>query len=519
MDDTSTSLPRHGRAVAVAAALLGLGVAWWLSAHDLINVYGDGVAHLNIARKVVDAAPGTSLWTHYVQLGSPWLPVQHVLMLPFVWIDGLWRSGWAGTIPSLACYVVAVWCTHRLAYDLFDDAGEAREHVALLSAVCVGLNPSVLYLAAAPMTEVPFLAILVACSWTLLRWSRDGRVASLVIAAVCVAVATLTRYEGWALVPAGALVVVVCARGPLVDRARAGAIWTGVAALGILYWLWHNHAIAGDPLEFVRGPYSARAVFERANLGWAAVSVGQPVKSVGWALVTLAVVAGPLLVALGAAGGIARAISRGRDLARDLPAWLVAVPFAFLVFSLFRGEVQIAPFAAVALLNVRYGVPHVAALALLVGALAVRLSGRRAAVPVLLALVIGQNVWLLGEGFSQVAVCQEAIRNSRNSSEWRERDDVAVWLAAHPPAGRTLLHSGDLGPVVPRSGLTFSRIIHDGSQAWGEWVATRRLPGDVTTVVARRGDEVLTRLSDDPEFSANFVESFATGPFVVFSRN
>ena len=119
MDDSPTALPRHGRAVATAAALLGLAVAIWLSAHDLINVYGDGVAHLNIARKVVDAAPGTSLWTHYVQLGSPWLPVQHVLMLPFVWIDPLWRSGWAGTIPSLASYVLAVWCTYRLAFDLF----------------------------------------------------------------------------------------------------------------------------------------------------------------------------------------------------------------------------------------------------------------------------------------------------------------------------------------------------------------------------------------------------------------
>ena len=517
MDDTPTALPRHGRAVAAAAVLLGLAIAIWLSAHDLINVYGDGVAHLNIARKVVDAAPGTSLWTHYVQLGSPWLPVQHVLMLPFVWIDPLWRSGWAGTIPSLACYVLAVWCTYRLAFDLFDDAADNRESVALLSAATLAFNPSVLYLASAPMTELPFLAVLVASSWTLLRWARDGRLSSLAIAAACVAIATLTRYEGWALVPAGAMIVIACARGPVRDRARDAAIWTGLASLGIAYWLWHNYSIAGDPLEFVRGPYSARAVFERANLGWAAVSVGQPIKSLGWALLTVTVVAGPPVVALGLSGAVARAISRGRALTRDLPAILLAVPFAFLVFSLFRGEVQIAPFAAVALLNVRYGVAHVAMLAILVGAFAVRLAGRRFALHVLFAVVVAQNVWLLSEGFSQVAVCQEAIRNSRNSSEWRERAEVADWLSAHPPAGRTLLHSGDLGPVVPRSGLTFSRIIHDGSPAWGEWVASGRLPEDVTTVVARREDEVLRRLSADPEFAVRYHEAFVSGPFVVFT--
>lgn len=519
MNDSATALPRHGRAVAATALLLGLAVAIWLSSHDLVNVYGDGVAHLNIARKVVDAAPGTPLWTHYVQLGSPWLPVQHVLMLPFVWIDPLWRSGWAGTIPSLACYVLAVWCTYRLAFDLFDDAGDARESVALLSAATLGLNPSVLYLAAAPMTEVPFLAVLVASAWTLLRWARDGRLSALAVAAGCVAIATLTRYEGWALVPAGALIVCVCARGTMRDRARDATIWTAVASTGIAYWLWHNYSIAGDPLEFVRGPYSARAVFERANLGWAAVSVGQPFKSFGWALLTVAVVAGPLAVALGLTGAIARASSRGRALFRDLPVALLAVPFSFLVLSLYRGEVQIAPFAAVALLNVRYGVAHVAILAILVGALAVRCAGRRYGLPILVAIVVAQNVWLLSEGFSQVAVCQEAIRNSRNSTEWKERADVAGWLEAHPPAGRTLLHSGDLGPVVPRSGLTFSRIIHDGSPAWGEWVASGRLPDDVTTVVARRGDEVMRRLAEDPEFAGRYREAFASGPFVVFTAN
>ncbi len=518
MDDSPTALPRHGRAVATAAALLGLAVAIWLSAHDLINVYGDGVAHLNIARKVVDAAPGTSLWTHYVQLGSPWLPVQHVLMLPFVWIDPLWRSGWAGTIPSLASYVLAVWCTYRLAFDLFDDAADNRETVAMLAAVTLAINPSVLYLAAAPMTELPFLAVLVASAWTLLRWARDGRPLSLAISAACVAIATLTRYEGWALVPAGALLVIVSARGPLRDRARDAAIWTELASLGIAYWLWHNYSIAGDPLEFVRGPYSARAVFERANLGWAAVSVGQPLKSFAWALVTVTVVAGPPVVALGLSGAIARSIARGRALVRDVPAVLLAVPFAFLVFSLFRGEVQIAPFAAVALLNIRYGVAHVAMLAILVGALGVRFAARRFALPILFAVVVAQNVWLLSEGFSQVAVCQEAIRNSRNSSEWKERAEVAEWLVAHPPSGRTLLHSGDLGPVVPRSGLTFSRIVHDGSPAWGEWVATGHLPEDVTTVVARRDDEVLRRLSADPGFTVQFHEAFVAGPFVVFSR-
>ena len=55
-------------AVSVAAFLY-----FFLS--GMTNVYGDGVAHVNIARKVVDSAD-VSLRQRYIQIGSPWLPVQ-----------------------------------------------------------------------------------------------------------------------------------------------------------------------------------------------------------------------------------------------------------------------------------------------------------------------------------------------------------------------------------------------------------------------------------------------------------
>lgn len=520
-----SAVPRYGRIVAITAAVLGLAAAVWLSANDLMNVAGDGIAHLNIARKVVDAAPGTPLWSRYAQLGSPWLPVQHVSMLPLVWIDPLWRSGWAGAIPSLAAFVVAAWATYRLAFDVFDGDGDrVREPAALLAAGVVALNPSTLFLAATPMTELPFLAALVTSAWTLDRWAREPGPGRLAASALCIAVATLTRYEGWALVPAGAIAVAVAARGGRASLVRDAIAWTLLAASGIAFWLWHNHAVAGDPLAFVRGPYSARAVFERADLGWAAVSTGQPGRSLGWALLTVAVVVGPLTVALAIAGGGARVLARGRSpdrwrsLARDLPAALLVVPFAFLAFSLYRGEVQIAPLAAVALLNVRYGVPHIAALGLLVAALGARFGARRAFVPALAGLVLLQNLWLVSEGFSHLAVCQEPIRNNRNAAEWRERYDLAAWLAAHPPPGRVLLHSGDLGPVVPRSGLTFARVVHDGSVAWGEWVASSALPGDVSTVVFRSGDEVHTRLGSDPGFATAFQLAHRAGPFEIWTR-
>jgi hypothetical protein len=494
--------------VLAVAAVVGLVSAIYLSSRGLTNLYGDGIAHLNIARKMVDARDA-GLWERYVQLGSPWLPLPHVAMLPFVWSDRMWRTGWAGVVPSLAAYVAAAWLLYRLAFATYE-----REGAAVLAAGTFALDPSVLYMASTPMTEVPFAALVLASAYLTTSWQRDGGRSRgrLVLAAAAVAALTLTRYEGWALVPAGALVVALASGRRRRGRALDVAVWLAVASTGPLYWLWHNWAIFGDPLWFYRGPYSARAIFasQESRLGWAGFVVGNPVAALGWALLTVAVVAGPIPLAGAAAGLAARVWARGRALAKDAPAALALVPFAFLVYSLFRGEVQIYPLAALALLNVRYGVPHVAAVGLLLPALA-RGARAKAILVALAAAAALQYAVLVREGPSQLAVCQEAIRNSRNTGPWRDRARLAAWLAEHPPEGLVLMYTGDLGPVVPASGLNFSQIVHEGTREWNEWSATGVLPAGVTTIVMRDGDPVWTRLHDDPDFARNFARVYRDG--------
>src|SRR4051812_19767499 len=77
--------PHTGTTFAPAAAMfssllvLGALAAWCSFANGWILYYGDAEAHLNIARRVIDSrTPG------YEQIGTVWLPLPHVLMLPFV---------------------------------------------------------------------------------------------------------------------------------------------------------------------------------------------------------------------------------------------------------------------------------------------------------------------------------------------------------------------------------------------------------------------------------------------------
>ena len=76
----TTALPdRSAARVAAAAVLVSLfAFLYYLHQNDLL-LYGDAVAHINIARRVFDSqTPGL------LQLGTVWLPLPHLLMIPFI---------------------------------------------------------------------------------------------------------------------------------------------------------------------------------------------------------------------------------------------------------------------------------------------------------------------------------------------------------------------------------------------------------------------------------------------------
>ena len=74
-----------------------------------ILLYGDAVAHINIARRVFDSrTPGL------LQLGTVWLPLPHLLMIPFLLSRWLWQTGIGGSIPSMVAYVFGVAGIFRL---------------------------------------------------------------------------------------------------------------------------------------------------------------------------------------------------------------------------------------------------------------------------------------------------------------------------------------------------------------------------------------------------------------------
>lgn len=510
--------------VALIAAIVSVVSFFYLFSNGMTNVYGDGVAHVNIARKVVDS-PDSSLWQRYIQIGSPWLPLQTVLMLPLVANDWMWRTGAAGSVISMISLIVAAVFLYLFAKIFY--RGEDGIAKKALPAVSVGIllfNPSVLYLQSTPMSELLFMAALAAAVYTLQRWLDDQTLKRLALGALIMTVAALARYEAWAVAALSVPLVTLTTNGNWPTKLKSGAIYSALVTIGPIYWLWHNWAIYGNAFEFLTGPNSARGLYlqNRANLGWSALFVGHPALDVLTIATAAAVCAGPFALLLGFAGFVSWLLKRKRTTSLQWPVLLLIVPFFFHVLSLYRGEIQIFPLSAFGLLNVRYGLPHLVGLALFAPAVVTLFKGKamRWAIVGVCSIIVLQYGYLISDGMSQLAVYQEGYRNGVNSKPARERAQVATFLRDNPPSRMTLMYTGALGPVVSQGGMSFSKIIHEGTARWYQLVDG--IPEDINTVIVQQGDPLDLRLTASATLSSDlasrFQEQLSVGNIRVLAR-
>jgi hypothetical protein len=509
-------------AVLLAASVLSISSFLYFFDRGMTNVYGDGVAHTNIARKVVDH-PDDSLWQRYIQIGTPWLPLQTMLMLPLVSIDSMWRSGAAGSIVSMLFFVLASCALYKLASLFYrDEDPRWKKRLPALTLAIFALNPSALYMQTTPMSELVFMGALAIAVYLLQRWAFDQTRKNLLLAALAMTLATLSRYEAWPVAAASALIVAALSSGRLIEKFKHSSVYCAIALTGPGYWLWHNRAIYGNAFEFLTGPHSARGIFlqNEANLGWSRIFVGNAALDLLLMTATVAVIIGPLVLLLSAAGFLKVTVSRRRGLIRCLPSMLLIIPFFFHTMSLYRGEIQIFPLSAFGLLNVRYGLPHLLAFALFAPATLTFFTrrGRNFALMVFISIAGLQYGLLISDGPSQIAVYQEGYRNGVNSRPARERSRAASLLRDAPPDPIILMTTGSLGPVVSKSGMRFSDIIHEGTIRWH--AIESEIPADVSTVIVEEGDLLDRRIVESArlveDFRSRFRQIHQIGPIRIY---
>lgn len=523
---TTLAKPRWDRetllvgGLAGAASLLSFLVYFHYNA---ILLYGDAVAHINIARRVFDSrTPGL------LQLGTVWLPLPHLLMIPFLLWDWAWRTGVGGSIPSLVAYVAGVMGIFRLvrgAFHLDSEPDHASRIAAWLAAMIYAANPNLVYLQTTAMTETLYLAFF---AWTVVFFSEFVRGAfeedqterragarALLKCGLCAAGGALTRYDGWFLAAVMILIAAVCVSKAPTLRPRLGwslGAFILLAAIAPVGWLVYNGTIYGNPLEFADGPYSARAIEQKtARPGYpphpgarnleaarayffksAEINVAAPKWQKVWVVLLLA--------------GSVMAVPFGRRLRPLLLLWL---PLPFYVLSIAYGGVPIFlpvwwPFSYY---NLRYGLQLLPAFAVFIACLTYFLVrfvpgvvGKTVIALPIFALVVASyaGVWR-----AQPVCVREAWANSR--SRVALESQLADHLQALPSDATLLMYLGDHAGAVQRAGIPLRRVIYEGNhRTWirpsdpqGLWERALAAPADLAAyALAIDGDPVWAALHD-----------------------
>jgi hypothetical protein len=455
-------------AVVALLAVLSAGAVWFFYRGGQLLWYGDAEAHLNIARRVVDSrTPG------YEQLGTVWLPLPHVLMLPFVGDGWLWQSGLAGSFPSAGAYVLAGLFLFLAVRRVF--GGNAPAWAAML---LLALNPNLLYLQSTAMTEPLFLACLMALFYFSVRFRDTQGWGALVAAALAAMAATLTRYEGWFVLPFATLYVLFAARR---RRFAAAAVFAALAALGPLYWLAYNRYYFGDFLAFYEGPWSARTI----QGGKSYPGRGDWHTAVLYYRTAARLAAGAPLFWMGLAGAFAALARRAL-----WPLLLLALPPVFYVWSLHSAgtPIFVPTLWPNTYYNTRYGLALLPLLAFACAALVTFVPVRAKRWAVLALVVAGMSPWLIEHRPDAWVTWKESEVNSRARRDWTAQAARYLGPRYHLGAG-IYTGFGDLTAIYRTMGIPLRETLTGDNEP--HWMAAFARPDLFLRdewVVARGGD-------------------------------
>lgn len=483
--------------------------------NDVIVTYGDAESHLNIAKRVIHSiTPGAA------QLGGIWLPIPHLLLVPFVSIDWLWRTGLAGSIVSGISFIIAGIYLYKTTLLL-----TKNKAVSFISFLVFALNPNVLYLQATPMTEVVLIMFFILSTYYYIQFVMDrSNILMLIIAAFFTFCATLTRYDGWFLAVYQALGIgllyVPTLKKDWSQLEGKVLMFSTLAFFGIGLWFLWGRLILGDALYFTSSEFSARTQqinwYERGELP----SYHNIVSAFSYYFITAMSNTGVIFY-LGSLFGFILYLRKKFTLQTLIIAGTLVVPFIFNVITLFLGQsVIFIPHLTPVdfewrLFNVRYGVMMAPTVALFFAYLFQYKSPLKRGILVILCIA---QAGLFLVGYSKIVSLADGTEGLSKS----KRPDAERWIRDNYDEGLVLMDDYARTISVVRSGIPMQNIIYIGNQEY--WTESFVEPEKYATwIVMQRDDSVWTGIYDDPHNQGRLFKYFQkvyTSPdILIFKRN
>jgi hypothetical protein len=331
--------------VAVIAALISVNAFLVTLSRDQTFVHIDAIAHVNKGRGLID-----NFELGLRNLGTVWLPLPHLLIAPLASIDVLWRSGAAGSLISVGCFIGT-----SVFLFLIGSAWTGSRIAGWVAFMLFALNPRLIYFFTTPENEPLMIFCSTGLLYYLVRWTQEESWSDLALAALFAFGGTWTRYEGWALAAVACIVVSIVTK---TRRVAVTILFMGAAVLGPMLWMLFNMIYFDDPLMFAYGIGSAQVNDTGKTYG----TSGKLVESFMRYFIDVAYSVNPGVLWLGVAGFVfALFLLRHRNWRPTLVLLAgCAALFGFYSLNLYTGNISIllpgiVPNDPESTYNVRYG--------------------------------------------------------------------------------------------------------------------------------------------------------------------
>lgn len=423
--------------------------------------YNDARSHLDIGRRVVEGLkPGLA------QIGSVWLPLPHLLMIPTIWSDFFWHTGLSGAIQSMASFVA----TGILIYLFLKQLG-----VTLLGRIVgvavFALNLNILYLQSTAMTELLLIATMTAAAYQLFIWQKYSKIIDLIYSAFFVMMATLVRYDGWFLFVWAAAIVGILSFFKKGRKAVEGTtiFYSTLAGFGIFLWFLWNLLIFKDPLYFAFGEYSAHAQQQQLAAAGVLATENNLALSTKVYLYSLFYNSYTLHLLLATLGACVFLLDRKIKENTKIAVSALFAPLVFNILALFLGfsVLFVQGISGNTWFNVRYGVMLAPTIAIFAGYLIYR-SGN------LKWLFIG--LLFMVTTFSFLNHDAVTIDDATVGSSQKNVSEVSGWIKnnAKDKEGFVLISAASHDAIIFSSSLPMSKFIHEGTGNY--WTAATSSP-------------------------------------------
>lgn len=477
--------------------------------------YADSISHMMIARRIIDSpTPGIS------QMGGVWPPLPHLLALPFVWNDWIYYSGIAGSVISMASYLVVLVFTYRIAKLL--GCGPVA---SLLAAGIMAINPNMRYMQSISMTELPLLCGIVLAVYFLLRWSQTESVWHMTGLIGSVLFASATRYEGWALWAAvfvAIAYVTIRQRWNSAKRLDYGIYYLVFAGFFIPLWaVWNKVIVQTGWLGFTDSEYAASSNWVTSS----EPSNGHPWIAIKTYWYAMSNIGGQPLLLLSLAGLVCFLL---RDRLRPHTSGVLVLiyPAPFFALMLWSGQRPLhVPQVDGEMYNIRFALQMMPFMALMT------------------ALLFDEIIYFLRDRwFRVIAVSMaiiativitplstitldEPIAATQSDNVRASQVGVGEWIDQHySGSGNVLMETPGNEATLFYSRLPLDRVVYEGASEDNLWLNALNDPATYVDWIFMRitpdhPDKVAAAMAANPQALDSFHLIYSTPSIQIYARN